>query len=84
MDVKIAPDWKERLAPEFEKPYFADLTQFVRQEYATRRIYPRGSNIFRAFDKCPFDRLKVVVIDHFQHQTCAIFHAAAVLIGTMV
>ena len=62
MDVKIAPDWKELLAPEFEKPYFADLTQFVRQEYATRRIYPRGSNIFRAFDKCPFDRLKVVVI----------------------
>ena len=36
MDVKIAPDWKELLAPEFEKPYFADLTQFVRQEYATR------------------------------------------------
>ena len=57
MDVKIAPDWKELLAPEFEKPYFADLTQFVRQEYATRRIYPRGSNIFRAFDKCPFDKL---------------------------
>ena len=37
MDVKIAPDWKELLAPEFEKPYFADLTQFVRQEYATVR-----------------------------------------------
>ena len=65
MDVKIAPDWKELLAPEFEKPYFAALTQlvdFVRNEYATQRIYPRGSNIFRAFDKCPFDRLKVVVI----------------------
>ena len=62
MDVKIAPDWKELLAPEFEKPYFTDLTQFVRQEYATRRIYPRGSNIFRAFDKCPFDKLKVVII----------------------
>ena len=62
MDVKIAPDWKELLAPEFEKPYFADLTQFVRQEKATRRIYPRGSNIFRAFDKCPFEQLKVVII----------------------
>ena len=62
MDVKIAPDWKELLAPEFEKPYFADLTQFVRQEYATRRIYPRGSNFFRAFDKCPFDKMKVVII----------------------
>mgnify|MGYP000118702814 FL=1 len=62
MDVKIAPDWKELLAPEFEKPYFIALTDFVRQEYATRRIYPRGSNIFRAFDKCPFDKLKVVII----------------------
>ena len=62
MDVKIAPDWKEILAPEFEKPYFAALTEFVRQEYASRRIFPRGSNIFRAFDKCPFDKLKVAVI----------------------
>ena len=62
MDVKIAPDWKELLSPEFEKPYFAALTQFVRQEYATHRIYPRGSNIFRAFEKCPFDKLKVVII----------------------
>lgn len=62
MDVKIAADWKEILAPEFEKPYFAALTEFVWQEYATTRIYPRGSNIFRAFDKCPFERLKVVII----------------------
>ncbi len=62
MDVKIAADWKELLAEEFEKPYFEQLTRFVREEYASRRIYPRGSNIFRAFDKCPFDRLKVVII----------------------
>ena len=62
MEVKIAQDWKEILAPEFEKPYFEELTQFVREEYATHRIYPLGSNIFRAFDKCPFDKLKVVII----------------------
>ena len=62
MEVKIAQDWKEILAPEFEKPYFEELTRFVKDEYATRRIYPRGSNIFRAFDKCPFERLKVVII----------------------
>ncbi len=62
MDVKIAPDWKEVLAPEFEKPYFAELVRFVRAEYGTRRIYPAGHDIFRAFDKCPFDRLKVVII----------------------
>ena len=62
MEVKIAQDWKEILAPEFEKPYFEELTHFVRDEYASHRIYPRGSNIFRAFDKCPFDKLKVVII----------------------
>ena len=62
MEVKIAQDWKDILAPEFEKPYFEELTQFVRDEYAAHRVYPRGSNIFRAFDKCPFDKLKVVII----------------------
>lgn len=62
MEVKIAPDWKELLREEFEKPYFVQLTDFVREEYATHRIYPRGSNIFRAFDKCPLDKLKVVII----------------------
>lgn len=62
MDVRIAEDWKEILAPEFEKPYFEQLTGFVRAEYASRRIFPQGRNIFRAFDKCPFDRLKVVII----------------------
>jgi len=62
MDVKIAADWKELLAPEFEKPYFEQLVRFVRGEYAARRVFPRGSNIFRAFDKCPFERLKVVII----------------------
>ena len=56
MNVKIAPDWQELLAPEFEKPYFAQLVDFVRNEYATQRIYPRGSNIFRAFDKCPIEK----------------------------
>ncbi len=62
MNVKIAEDWKELLAPEFEKPYFKALTDFVREEYSTRQIFPRGSNIFRAFDKCPVERLKVVII----------------------
>ncbi|MEZ3442024.1 uracil-DNA glycosylase [uncultured Alistipes sp.] len=62
MDVKIAQDWKEILQPEFDKPYFRELTDFIRQEYASRRIFPRAGNIFRAFDKCPFDKLKVVII----------------------
>ena len=62
MNVKIAPDWGALLAPEFDKPYFAELAAFVRDEYARQQIFPRGSNIFRAFDKCPFDSLKVVII----------------------
>lgn len=62
MDVKIAEDWKALLAPEFDKPYFSELAGFVRAEYASHRVFPRGSNIFRAFDKCPFEQLKVVII----------------------
>lgn len=62
MDVRIAADWKELLAEEFEKPYFKALTDFVREEYAAGTVFPKGKNIFRAFDKCPFDKLKVVII----------------------
>ena len=62
MEVRMAPDWKELLSAELTEPYFEELVRFVKEEYATRRIYPRGSNIFRAFDKCPVDRLKVVII----------------------
>ncbi|MCH5329937.1 MAG: uracil-DNA glycosylase [Alistipes sp.] len=62
MNVKIAEDWRAVLADEFEKPYFARLVDFVKSEYASRRIYPRGANIFRAFDKCPFESLKAVII----------------------
>jgi len=62
MDVKIEQSWKEKLASEFEKPYFRTLTDFVRQEYAVRQIYPKGSQIFNAFDKTPFDKVKVVIL----------------------
>ena len=62
MDVKIADDWKALLQDEFDKPYFEELVRFVRNEYATTTIFPAGRNIFRAFDKCPLDKLKVVII----------------------
>jgi len=62
MDVKIEQTWKDRLVNEFEKNYFRTLTDFVRQEYATQRIYPKGSQIFNAFDQTPFDRVKVVIL----------------------
>ncbi len=62
MDVKIASSWKARLSDEFQKPYFEQLTAFVRQEYAAHTVYPPGREIFRAFDACDFDAVKVVII----------------------
>ena len=62
MDVRIAEDWKQILSEEFDKPYFEQLTDFVRAEYAAGEVFPKGKDIFRAFDKCPFERLKVVII----------------------
>ncbi|MBR5133877.1 MAG: uracil-DNA glycosylase [Alistipes sp.] len=61
-EVRIAQDWKEVLHEEFSKPYFEELVEFVKGEYATDTVYPAGGNIFRAFDKCPFDKIKVVII----------------------
>ena len=62
MNVRIEPSWQQRLQPEFDKPYFEQLTSFVRHEYATKTVYPPGSQIFAAFDACPFDRVKVVIL----------------------
>ena len=50
VDVKIEPSWKELLKDEFEKPYFSELIQFVKNEYKTTKIYPPGKLIFNAFD----------------------------------
>lgn len=62
MNVRIEPTWKTRLSEEFEKPYFQQLTTFVRDEYSRYRIYPPGKDIFRAFDRCPAEKVKVVII----------------------
>lgn len=61
-EVRIAEDWKAVIGEEFSKPYFEELISFVKQEYATTQVFPAGRNIFRAFDKCPFDKVKVVII----------------------
>lgn len=61
-DVKIAPSWKEKLNGEFNKGYFLQLTEFVRNEYKTQTIFPPAREIFRAFDCCDFDGVKVVII----------------------
>ena len=62
MDVKIAPSWRLRLEEEFSKPYFTQLIDFVRTEYKTHVVYPPGKEIFRSFDVCDFDQVKVVII----------------------
>lgn len=62
MDVKIEQSWKTRLQNEFEKEYFINLANFVKKEYKTKKIYPPGPLIFNAFDKCPFDKIKVVIL----------------------
>ncbi|MDY6248692.1 MAG: uracil-DNA glycosylase [Prevotella sp.] len=62
MDVKIETSWKRQLQGEFEKPYFRQLTDAVRVEYRSGKCYPPGSLIFNAFNLCPFDKVKVVII----------------------
>ena len=60
--VRIDPAWKKVLEPEFEKPYWESLTTFVRDQYTKGIIYPPARNIFNAFDLCPFDSVKVVIV----------------------
>ena len=62
MDVKIHSSWQQVLESEYEKPYFQKLISFVKNEYATKRCFPLESEIFAAFNHCPFDKVKVVII----------------------
>lgn len=62
MNVKIEETWREQLGGEFDKQYFVNLTNFVRQEYVNGTCYPPGKLIFNAFNLCPFDKVKVVII----------------------
>ena len=62
MNVQIEESWKEALMPEFSKDYFIRLTDFVRKEYHETTVYPPGKLIFNAFNLCPFDNVKVVII----------------------
>jgi uracil-DNA glycosylase len=62
MNVRIDESWRQVLQPEFDKPYFELLTNFVRHAYATRQCFPPAGQIFRAFDLCPFDKVRVVII----------------------
>ena len=62
MNVRIDESWRQVLQPEFDKPYFELLTSFVRHAYRTTQCFPPAGQIFRAFDLCPFDKVRVVII----------------------
>lgn len=62
MEVKIENSWKKVLQTEFDKPYFEELVNRVKAEYKTKTIFPKGSLIFNAFNLCPFDKVKVVIL----------------------
>jgi uracil-DNA glycosylase len=62
MNVRIEESWKKRLAGEFEKDYFQRLVQYVKTAYSKGIVYPPAGKIFNAFDLCPFDKTKVVII----------------------
>ena len=62
MEIRIEESWKRELAEEWEKDYFVRLTQFVREEYATKQIFPPGRQIFAAFNSTPFHEVKVVIL----------------------
>ena len=62
MNVRIEPSWHSALADQWSAPYFASLTSFVRGAYAAATVYPPASRIFAAFDSCPFDKVKVVIL----------------------
>lgn len=62
MNVKIEESWRNELADEWEKPYFKQLVNFVKDEYSHYQIFPPGREIFAAFDATPFDRVKVVIL----------------------
>jgi len=62
MNVRMEASWKAHLAEEFEKPYFVQLTDAVRKEYSQTVCYPPAKLVFNAFDLCPFDKVKVVII----------------------
>lgn len=71
-DVKIDESWKKSLKDEFKKTYWGELTTFVRDQYKSKTVYPPPKNVFRAFDLCPLDKVKVVIVGqdpyHGPHQ----------------
>lgn len=74
MQVRIAEDWRQQLQDEFDKPYFKQLTDFVREEYAHAQVLPPGGRIFYIFDHCPFDKIKVVILGQDPYPTPGLYY----------
>ena len=62
MYVRIEPSWQKIMSREFAAPYFERLAEFIRQAYGSGTVYPSAGRIFAAFDACPFDKVKVVIL----------------------
>jgi uracil-DNA glycosylase len=77
MEIKLETGWKYLLKEEFIKPYFIELTSFIRSEYGTRPVCPPGPFIFKAFDACPLDMVKVVIIGQDPYHTPGVANGLA-------
>ena len=75
MNVQIEESWRQRLQEEFDKPYFEQLVQFVKEEYARYRVFPPGKRIFHAYNTCPFEQVKVVILGQDPSRTRTILWA---------
>ncbi len=86
MDVKLEDSWKQYLNAEFDKEYFANLTKLVRQEYQNHQCFPPGRQVFNAFNLCPFDDVKVVIIgqDPYHEPGQAMGLSFSVPVGTTI
>ena len=77
MKVKINPDWEKLLKEEFNKDYFKSLVDFIKQENVSYSICPQGKNIFKAFDTCPVNKIKVVIIGQDPYHTKGVANGLA-------
>lgn len=82
--VRIEDSWKRELATEFAEPYFTKLTEFVRAEYTSQHIYPAPQNIFRAFNECPFESVKVVILGQDPYHGAGQANGLCFAVGTEV
>lgn len=77
MNIKLDDSWKQHLQPEFEKEYFKQLVEFVKNEYATATVFPPGPFIFKALNECPFENVKVLILGQDPYHTPGVANGLA-------